>query len=334
MTLIKKPLKKSTFLLPLFFIILASLFIYPFFHSSLSCTRRVKANILLVEGWLGSDALEAAYNEFIINEYDTIISSGINLVSHEYYLMSQNGYLIFYPKSLHEDSIYKSHTFEVDAYGQLGAENSSRFSFYVNDSLVDKFITGRNKARYKSFWTGRLNNVDSLMVHFINDAIGDFGDRNLFVKEIIIDEKNHVPYKFNSVYDISYLGGNDRFVNNYRSYAELAANNLLSMGIDSSSLVTVSADKVKLNRTLSSALAVKKWLITNDPPLKSMNIVSVGPHSRRTWMTYRKILGDEISVGIISVPDKSVGVMTIKGIYTTYTELLGLIYYWFILLQY
>jgi len=64
----------------------------------LSKTTRTRANTLIVEGWLPPYALEMAYNEFISNDYDYVITTGIRISG--YFQVYTNGYLIFYTKDM------------------------------------------------------------------------------------------------------------------------------------------------------------------------------------------------------------------------------------------
>ena len=47
-----------------------------------------------------------------------------------------------------------------------------------------------------------LGSIDSLMIEFTNDMLDDYGDRNLYVKELIFNEIIKIHYRNNSVYDI------------------------------------------------------------------------------------------------------------------------------------
>jgi hypothetical protein len=62
--------------------------------------------------------------------------------------------------------------------------------------------------------------------------------------------------------------------------------------------------------------------------------VTLGPHARRTWMTYNKILNEKYSIGIISVPDSDKPISDKRKALNTLRETLGIIYYWFILIPY
>jgi hypothetical protein len=299
----------------------------------LSKTTRVNANILLVEGWLPPYAIEMAYNEFKNNGYSHIITTGLN--APDYYMVYTNGYLIFYPKrkiSLNNEE--GVHVIEIDAYSELGGENSARFNVFVNDSMIADFLAVKKKRKYAITWAGNLTNIDSIMVQFVNDGVGDYGDRNLYVKEIIIDNEIAIPYQNYSEYDISELDGKTRIVNSFSSYAQLARSRLLSLGIDSSMVIAIAGKRVKINRTLTSALAFRDWLKTSDIEVKGINIISMGTHGRRTWMTYNKILDKSYNIGIISLPDYKNSYSRKNRMLNTLRETLGIIYYWIILIPY
>lgn len=299
----------------------------------LSTTKRVEANTLLVEGWLPSYALEMAYTEFIANDYDQVITTGIRI--DDYFQVSMNGFLVFYMKDrLKEVDNTMDHTISIDAFSELDGSHSAHFNVFVNDSLVADFFPGKKKRQYEIDWKGNLANIDSIMIQFDNDRSDASGDINLYVKEIVFDHKIQLPYQYYSEYDIGALDGKRRIVNNFNSHAELASNALVSMGVDSSVIVAVSGRKVRINRTLSSALAFRDWLATANIEVEGINIVTSGTHARRTLMTYNKILDKKYEIGIISLPDYREHASRKYKILKTLRETLDLVYYWLILIPF
>jgi hypothetical protein len=317
--------------------IIGYLFLKPSFNylsGYLAKSEQVNANILIVEGWLPDYGLEMAYNESKKNSYDRIITTGIKS-STEYFRLAEDGYLIFYPRNrLSGISGTGPHSIEIDAYSELGGENRAHFNLYINDSLAGDFFAEKQKKRFKISWDGYLKEIDSIMVEFNNDFMGDFGDRNLFIKDIIIDRKITIPYLNNSEYDVAKLDGKRRFINNYFNNAELAKRKLIGLGIDSSLITSVSGGKARINRTLTSALAFRDWLKTKEIKVNGIKIISMGTHARRTWMTYNKILDEKYKIGIISLPDYKNSYSRKNRILKTIRETLGIIYYWLILIPY
>lgn len=300
----------------------------------LSISEQVKANILIVEGWLPDYALKMSYEEFRKNGYDYIVTTGLKSPVI-YFGLYSNGYLIFYLNDRFTGiSNYGPHTIELDAYSELEGEHSAHINLFVNDSLIANFFVDRQKRRYPIRWEGSLSEIDSIMVEFTNDNYGDYGDRNLFIKEIVIDSNTKIPFQNNTIYDIGALDGQYRVVNNDYSDAELARNTFLSSGMDSSQIITIPGERVRYNRTLTSALAFRAWLKTTNINIKGINIISMGTHARRTWMTYNKILNEKYDIGIISLPDNTNQHSRLRRSLRTIREILGIIYYWIILIPY
>ena len=336
-SLMYKPFRNKKFLkIP--GIIFASCFLLIFLvHFSYSSfpveTKKTDANILTVEGWLPAAALEKVKNEFQHDGYDMLIITGLNF-SENYYQVSVDGYLIFYPRikisGTHEDDI---HTIEVNAYSELDGDGRAHFNFYVNKTLISDFLSDKQKRKYGIKWKGKLEDIDSVMIQFDGDRVGPWGDRNLYVKEIIIDHKIIIPYKYNSVYYIGSLDEKNRIINNFNSNAEYTRNELIRIGVDPSSIVAVPGEKTYINRTLKSILAFRDWLKTSKYKVKGINIISSGPHARRTWMIYNKVLGKDYNIGIISLPDFD-NPNFLRKIVKELREFFGLVYYWIILIFY
>jgi hypothetical protein len=331
--------KKALLILIIFISVLTLIYLlikpaFNYLSGYLSISEQVNANILLVEGWLPDYALDMAQKEFQKGRYENIIITGLKSFT-AYYLLSMDGYLIFYSKNRFCGiSESHAHSIEVDAYSELGGENRAHFNLFINDSLAADFFAEKQKRKYIISWEGCLKDIDSITVQFNNDGIGEFGDRNLYVKEIIIDHKTKIPYQNNSEYDIGEPDKKIRIINNFNSNDELARNKLLSMGIDSSLVTAVSAKRSRINRTLTSAMAFRDWLETNKIAVKGINILSMGTHARRTWMTYNKILNEKYDIGIISLPDYKSSYSRKKKLLKTLRETLGIIYYWIILIPY
>ena len=57
------------------------------------------------------------------------------------------------------------------------------------------------------------------------------------------------------------------------------------------------------DRTLMSALAVGEWCSRRGIELSALNLVTLGPHARRSRFLYRQALGDAVAVGVIGLPD-------------------------------
>ncbi|MGE5419863.1 MAG: carbohydrate-binding domain-containing protein [Chloroflexota bacterium] len=294
----------------------------------LSKSEKADANILVIEGWLSYNDLQAAADEFISGKYEHIFITGLKSTT-EYYNVYTDGYLIFYTAA-HDPGDVR--LVEVRARSELDGENAAHFNLWINDSLVADFNADKRRRKYAAAWDG--TKVDSVMIQFDNDVVGEFGDRNLFVKEIILNGSTTIPFLNNSTYDISGLDNKSRIINNMNSNAELTAKRLLSMGVDSSKVTAVSGNRVRINRTLTSALALKDWLSKADINVRGINIISSGAHSRRTWMTFDKVLDRPVNVGVIALRDVRHTGPDGVGYVKTMRELIAYIYYSLILIPF
>jgi hypothetical protein len=85
--------------------------------------------------------------------------------------------------------------------------------------------------------------------------------------------------------------------------ADWAAGRLKDRGL-SSVVVAIPNREIRGDRTYHSALAVRLWIDRNHAPIQAVNVVTMGTHARRTRLLFRKALGSQIKVGIISIPDR------------------------------
>ena len=58
------------------------------------------------------------------------------------------------------------------------------------------------------------------------------------------------------------------------------------------------------NRTFQSAVALRKWIGENHLPVTSFNLVTLGPHARRSRLLFEEAFQGQARVGIISVEDR------------------------------
>jgi hypothetical protein len=89
----------------------------------------------------------------------------------------------------------------------------------------------------------------------------------------------------------------------YQNYAELAATIMEQLGIDRSLMVVIPAPAVIKDRTYASAVAMKNWLAASQLTLKTLNLVTLGAHARRSRLLFEQALGPGIKVGVMALED-------------------------------
>jgi uncharacterized SAM-binding protein YcdF (DUF218 family) len=82
------------------------------------------------------------------------------------------------------------------------------------------------------------------------------------------------------------------------------AEKLVSFGIPPELVVTVSYPQIHRDRTFHAAIAVREWLRQQGLGSATIDVVTVGPHARRSRLLYEEALGNEVRVGVIAIPDR------------------------------
>ena len=116
----------------------------------------------------------------------------------------------------------------------------------------------------------------------------------------------------------------------YGSYAQLSASRLRKLGIESTSIWVVPAPVVSTDRTRQSAKSVAAWWSRTHREWTHADLLSVGAHTRRSWLVFESALGTQTEVGAISLEPRGYDAArwwsTSVGFRTTVGEMLAYIY--------
>ncbi len=93
----------------------------------------------------------------------------------------------------------------------------------------------------------------------------------------------------------------DGHLSRYKTRAQLNAATLAARGIPAKKIIVASSPPARKDRTYVAALEVKKQLAEKGLLPATLDVVSLGPHSRRTWIIYQMIFSPETQVGIYSI---------------------------------
>ena len=85
----------------------------------------------------------------------------------------------------------------------------------------------------------------------------------------------------------------------YNSFAEYGALVLIKLGCDPKTVHAVPTPQVVRDRTYASAVALKRWLGEHGQQPASVNLFSMGAHSRRSRLLFQKAFGDDAQIGIV-----------------------------------
>jgi hypothetical protein len=105
---------------------------------------------------------------------------------------------------------------------------------------------------------------------------------------------------------------------------------LKEAGVNEEQIAVVSDKQVQKDRTYSSAVALKEWLLASDVSSRKIDVVTLGAHGRRSLLLYEMALGDRFSVGIIAADniryDPNQWWRSTEGIRSVVEETLAYIY--------
>ena len=90
----------------------------------------------------------------------------------------------------------------------------------------------------------------------------------------------------------------------YGDYAQIGRLTLERLGAPTGALHAVPAPKVKRDRTFSSAVALRKWLLQRGSLPEAINVITTDAHARRTRLLFEKAFSGKTKIGIIAVPDE------------------------------
>ncbi len=80
---------------------------------------------------------------------------------------------------------------------------------------------------------------------------------------------------------------------------------LVRCGIQRDIIVPLIYTGIRRDRTYHAALTVKDWFENNGGVPQSFNVVTLGPHARRSWLLFSKAFGPSVNIGVVALDDKT-----------------------------
>jgi uncharacterized SAM-binding protein YcdF (DUF218 family) len=97
--------------------------------------------------------------------------------------------------------------------------------------------------------------------------------------------------------------GTGGYINDYQTSASVGADLLTKSGLPNESLQMVPSRVMDRDRTYGSAVALRNWFREHNMSVQSINVVTEDLHARRSRLLFQKALGDNVTVGVIAVPN-------------------------------
>lgn len=84
------------------------------------------------------------------------------------------------------------------------------------------------------------------------------------------------------------------------NYAEIAARELNRLGIPEDKIIIAKTEGIERQRTFKSAAAAWRALQNKGIHPKDINVLTLGPHARRSRSVYRKVFAPATDIGVIA----------------------------------
>jgi len=88
----------------------------------------------------------------------------------------------------------------------------------------------------------------------------------------------------------------------YKNYAQLGAATLVKLGMSTNDVQAVPTGRTRRDRTYAMALSLKHWLREHGMTVTKVNLITGGPHARRSRLMFEQALGKGVTVGVIAIP--------------------------------
>lgn len=92
-------------------------------------------------------------------------------------------------------------------------------------------------------------------------------------------------------------------LSSHKTYAELGAATLLALGMSTNVVQPVPGPSVKQDRTYACAVALRKWVDEHGTQVTRINLLTVGPHARRSRLLFQKSFGKDMPIGVLAITE-------------------------------
>lgn len=180
-------------------------------------------------------------------------------------------------------------------------------------SLTPRSLKGLSNQRHPFFWVTAIAVsiglvVFAMTVHRFLAVSNPTGQGVLVVEAWIpsesLREAAHI-FRGGSYRYLVVIGSQINASHNSTNHADLAADVLEREGTAGDKLVRIAMPYESANRTFATARAFKQWVLSSVPATCCVDVYTVGVHARKSWITFRSVLGPGYSVGVIAAPETS-----------------------------
>lgn len=274
------------------------LLVLSFFPSFLTKHKPIESSNLLVEGWLTGNDIELLLGiNYSFEKLDTIYISGVRLPYSDIaftneklpFLFRSNASVKFRDTDNNDTTIL-----EIVAKGTSFNERYPLLTISFEEETITNFYVTKDSKKYTIKIPNSTNK--DIFLYYTNDASGRGEDRNLIVDSVFFNNESLGEISILPDYKIDF----DKVSNfPFQSNAQKTANYLKQLFPDKYIVYTDTFQRK--NKTMAAAENFGKHIKSSAP--RSINIVSVHGHSRRSYIAYKAYLPNT-QVGIISLDNR------------------------------
>ncbi|MCF8365089.1 MAG: YdcF family protein [Bacteroidales bacterium] len=181
------------------------------------------------------------------------------------------------------------------------ASRRERWALTIYGWLLLVFLLGLASMIYVKYIVGFLSaekTIDAKIL-IVEGYMPDYGLDDIIK---IFDEKNYsLIITSGTTFDQGF------YISGVKTAADLIRNSLINMGFDSTKVVAAPIQaNIYRDRTYHSALSAYKYIRKNLPEINRINLVSLGPHARRSKYLFDMVFEPDIEVGNIVIPHISI----------------------------
>jgi hypothetical protein len=107
-------------------------------------------------------------------------------------------------------------------------------------------------------------------------------------------------YQYDHVYVTGGPPERGSYLVNFKTFAGLGASTLKKIGVPKKNIIPVHGPGSIKDRTYTSALALKKHFEENKINIKSFNLFSEGPHTKRSQLIFNLAFNNIVNIGVIA----------------------------------
>jgi len=271
----------------------------------------VTSNNILIESWISAFEIEQAVLEFGSDPETYFYLVGMEYpsdfeftdASRDYNPVEKNGIWLYTNSSLMiqlpiKPTYLLCDTIQVsiEAKGEQAGDEFAHFNVAVDGHNIGGSFTMENDQEYIFRYIIPSDKINSIAIRFNNDLWTEEADRNLNIATVSVDDVMILPGNTNIEITREQTSKTTGFI----SQADEVADYLVELGIELNRISIIRFNHKIRNKTREAATAFKNSAAINS--LDNINVVTSGIHSRRTWVTYSKVLGDKVDAGVVYFP--------------------------------